>query len=157
MTRSWLVIVLAVLAMACEEAETEAATAQPAPVAPVEVTGGEGSAAAPEGDEVAQLRARVAELEQQLAACRGAQPAAGTQTAAIPEGADVPPATPEPVEPAAAATNTQGTTRDAGTRARRPQNDPTLMDTILGDDRRRRRGDDEPIELPNPANILLGQ
>lgn len=155
MTRSWWLFVFAVLATACGEAESETATAQPAPVAPVEVTGEEGSAPAPEGDEVAALRARVAELEQQLAACQG--PAGGTQTAAIPEGADVPAETPEPVEPAAAATNTQGTTRDAGTRARR-QGDPSLIDTILGEDgRRRRRRDDEPLELPNPANILLGQ
>lgn len=148
-------IVVAVLAVGCSEAADDTASAQPAPVAPVEVTGT--TPAAP--DEVATLRARVAELEQQLATCQGAQAPSGTQTAAVPaEGATIPEGVDVPAqEPAPATTTTQTATRDAGTRARR-RGDPDLIDTILGPDgRRRRRGDDETIELPNPANILLGE
>jgi len=109
-------------------------------VTPVEVTP---EAQEPEpDDEVTTLRAQVAELEQQLAECRGAEPPSGTQTAALPEGVDVP-------EPAG------GARPDAGTRARRARQDPpSLIDTILGPADRRRA--DDTIELPNPAKVLLG-
>lgn len=136
------------VAAGCAE-EAPGAAAPPEAVAPVEVTQ---AVTAPEGeeDELTTLRARVAELEQQLASCQtAAAPApSGTQAVAIPEGADV---------PAEGATPTAQNTRpDAGARARR-ERDPSLLETILGPDgRRRRRTNDDTIELPNPANVLLG-
>ncbi len=143
-------VLVALLALGCEEEDTTATAQEPAPVTPVEVTAGEGEA---QPSELEQLRARVAELEQQLATCQQAQPA--TQTAAIPEGVDVP--APEGETPPATPTATaQNDARDAGTARNRRRRDPNLMDTILGEDGRRRQGDDETIELPNPANILLG-
>lgn len=151
MTRlsSW--IVVAALALGCGQERDEAAPAQaPQPVAPVEVPAAPAEGAqAQEGDEVATLRARVAELEQQLAACQGAQPA--TPTAAIPEGVDVP----EDVAEEASA-RPEARARDAGARTRRAR-DPSLIDTILGEENRPRRRRDETIELPNPASILLGE
>jgi hypothetical protein len=133
-------------ALGCAE-EAPVAAAEPEAVAPVEVT--QAVTATEEGeDELTTLRARVAELEQQLATCQGAAAPSGTQAVAIPEGADVPA---EGTTPTA-----QSARPDAGTRARR-QRDPSLLDTILGPDgRRRRRTDDETIEIPNPANVLLG-
>lgn len=131
----------------CAE-ETPAVAAEPEAVTPVEVTQ---DVTAPEGeaDELTTLRARVAELEQQLAACQTAPaaPPSGTQAVAIPEGVDVPA---EETAPTA-----QRSRPDAGARARRQQRDPSLIDTILGPDGRRRASDDT-IELPNPARVLLG-
>lgn len=138
---------MSMVAAGCAE-EAPGAAAPPEAVAPVEVT----QAVTPEGeeDELTTLRARVAELEQQLASCQtAAAPApSGTQAVAIPEGADIPA---EGTTPTA-----QSTRPDAGTRARR-ERDPSLLETILGPDgRRRRRANDETIEIPNPANVLLG-
>jgi hypothetical protein len=126
--------------------ETPAAASEPEAVTPVEVTQ---AVAVPEApDELTTLRARVTELESQLAACQtAAAPApSGTETVAIPAGADTPEAT----------TPTAQTARpDAGARARRAR-DPSLLDTILGPDGRR-RADDDTIRIPNPANVLLGE
>ena len=136
--------ILAALGGCSEEAPV--AAAEPEPVAPVEVTQAV-TVTGEEPDELTTLRARVTELEQQLATCQGAAAPSGTQAVAIPEGADVPE---EGATPTA-----QSTRPDAGPRARR-QRDPSLLDTILGSDGRRRRANDETIEIPNPANVLLG-
>ncbi len=157
------IVVLALLG--CEEHEgSQHAAAQPEPVAPVEVTA-PGQAAVQPADEVTQLRARVAELEQQLAACQGpaAQPGA-TRTApvpaVVPQGVDVPgqPAstTPATTTPTTSPTATAPTANhpDAGTRQRR-QRDPSLLEEILGDNapRERRQGDRRVIELPEPSQL----
>lgn len=112
----------------------------------MEVSAEEGTAA--EEDPEA-LRARIAELEAELAAARGEAPT-GTETAAIPEVVPEGVAVPGQEEPAAATpTDTSGQTASAGrTRAdRRERRDPSLLDTVLGDDgtrgRDRARDDDE--------------
>lgn len=146
------------LGLGCGEPTSESATpAAPTPVAPVEVSTEQTDDPAQEDapdDDVAALRARVTELEQQLAQCQGSATPSGTETAAIPE------VEPEPVAATTPATTTaSNNTTDAGPRrARRTeQRDPSLIDTILGTDgRRRRRGDNDTIEIPMPGS-LLGQ
>ena len=138
---SWIAVALA---LGCAEAGATSVPPDPPPVTPVEVPALPAEAA---GDELATLRARVAELERELEACRSAQAAA--PAAAIPEGAD------PPEEAAPASARPEARARDAGARARRA-GERSLSDLILGDDvRPRRRG--ETIELPDPARILLGE
>lgn len=138
---------LALALLGCgEREEAESAASPPQAVAPVEVSAEEGTAA--EEDPEA-LRARIAELEAELAAARGEAPT-GTETAAIPEVVPEGVAVPGQEEPSAATpTDTSGQTASAGrTRAdRRERRDPSLLDTVLGDDetrgRDRARDDDE--------------
>ncbi|HJL19022.1 MAG TPA: hypothetical protein RMH99_25390 [Sandaracinaceae bacterium LLY-WYZ-13_1] len=180
--RVWVWSVALVLVAGCaEETSDTADETPPEPVAPVEVTSEDGTeTAAVEGegeDEVSALRARVAELEGQLAQCGCEAPAAeaptqsGTQTVAIPEGVAVPDDSPndgsetEPGPARADATGTRGDDDDP--RAdRRQRRDRTLLGTLLGDEeegseaRRRRRsseGDEETVEIPNPVGVLLGE
>ena len=114
---------LALALLGCgEREEAESAASPPQAVAPVEVSAEEGTAA--EEDPEA-LRARIAELEAELAAARGEGEApTGTETAAIPE-----------VVPEGVAVPGQ------------ERRDPSLLDTVLGDDgtrgRDRARDDDE--------------
>jgi hypothetical protein len=148
--------VLALMVLSgCENLRTEPAPAQPAPVAPVEVTPQEQGS---DPEELARLRARVAELEQELRSCRDSQapPPSGTQTAVVPEGLDVPDETPPSTT--SAAPQDAGTRRRASSQRRDRDRDPSLLDTILGTDGRRRGGTSSPetIELPNPARVLLG-
>ena len=138
-------LVLALLGCGARE-EAESAASPPQAVAPVEVSAEEGTAA--EEDPEA-LRARIAELEAELAAARGEAPT-GTETAAIPEVVPEGVAVPGQEEPAAATpADTSARTASAGrTRAdRRERRDPSLLDTVLGDDgtrgRDRARDDDE--------------
>ena len=138
-------LVLALLGCG-EREEAESAASPPQAVAPVEVSAEEGTAA--EEDPEA-LRARIAELEAELAAARGEAPT-GTETAAIPEVVPEGVAVPGQEEPAAATpADTSARTASAGrTRAdRRERRDPSLLDTVLGDDgtrgRDRARDDDE--------------
>jgi len=178
----WAVVAIALIALGCEEEEPSEAEAQaPEAVAPLEVTPDEEVAEGGEPDELSQLQARVAQLEGQLAQCGCEVPpepseggaASGTQTAAVPEGVDVP-------EGAEAAADTEsagaeGADEEAGdaeasaARGRDRDRDPTLLGTLLGDEeeaeRHRRRArrqagsdqdDPETLELPNPASILLG-
>lgn len=142
------VSVLGALTACREEAERPAPAAPPA-VTPVEVTA-DAEQAEDEPGELATLRARVAELEAQLAACQGPQAPSGTETATIPEGVDV------PAEGERATQTARADRPDAGARARRRRDDPSLLETILGPNDRR-RGDDETIEIPNPASVLLGE
>lgn len=150
-----LLAIVVVLALAgCQQHDEEHhAAAQPQAVAPVEVTPVQQPT-----DEVAELRARVAELEQQLAACQGTQ--ASTETSApqtapvpavVPQGVDVPGGSTTPAQPA---TNANAATPDAGTHRRR--RDPSLIDEVLGNDapHRRREGDHDVIELPDPTGLL---
>lgn len=138
---------LALALLGCgEREEAESAASPPQAVAPVEVSAEEGTAA--EEDPEA-LRARIAELEAELAAARGEAPT-GTETAAIPEVVPEGVAVPGQEEPSAATpTDTSARTASAGrTRAdRRERRDPSLLDTVLGDDgtrgRDRARDDDE--------------
>ncbi|GAB5543689.1 MAG: hypothetical protein SangKO_034490 [Sandaracinaceae bacterium] len=140
-------LVLALLGCG-EREEAESAASPPQAVAPVEVSAEEGTAA--EEDPEA-LRARIAELEAELAAARGEGEApTGTETAAIPEVVPEGVAVPGQEEPAAATpADTSARTASAGrTRAdRRERRDPSLLDTVLGDDgtrgRDRARDDDE--------------
>lgn len=147
-------LVLALLGCG-EREEAESAASPPQAVAPVEVSAEEGTAAegaAAEGtseEDPEALRARIAELEAELAAARGEAPT-GTETAAIPEVVPEGVAVPGQEEPSAATpTDTSGQTASAGrTRAdRRERRDPSLLDTVLGDDgtrgRDRARDDDE--------------
>lgn len=140
---------LALALLGCgEREEAESAASPPQAVAPVEVSAEEGTAA--EEDPEA-LRARIAELEAELAAARGEGEApTGTETAAIPEVVPEGVAVPGQEEPAAATpADTSARTASAGrTRAdRRERRDPSLLDTVLGDDgtrgRDRARDDDE--------------
>lgn len=138
---------LALALLGCgEREEAESAASPPQAVAPVEVSAEEGTAA--EEDPEA-LRARIAELEAELAAARGEAPT-GTETAAIPEVVPEGVAVPGQEEPSAATpADTSARTASAGrTRAdRRERRDPSLLDTVLGDDgtrgRDRARDDDE--------------
>ena len=140
---------LALALLGCgEREEAESAASPPQAVAPVEVSAEEGTAA--EEDPEA-LRARIAELEAELAAARGEGEApTGTETAAIPEVVPEGVAVPGQEEPSAATpTDTSARTASAGrTRAdRRERRDPSLLDTVLGADgtrgRDRARDDDE--------------
>lgn len=164
------------LAACAEEADEGPTTGAPQAVAPVEVTADdvEGTAegvdpaegSAEDGDEVTQLRARVAELERQLAESQGAPPS-GTETAPIP--------VPVPGETTGTetATNTGSSTgsntgsntgSSTGSTARRRERDPSLLGALLGDDDGHARRphtntdqDNRDLRLPNPANILLGE
>ncbi len=132
---------LALALLGCgEREEAESAASPPQAVAPVEVSAEEGTAA--EEDPEA-LRARIAELEAELAAARGEGEApTGTETAAIPEVVPEGVAVPGQEEPAAATpADTSARTASAGrTRAdRRERRDPSLLDTVLGDDETRGR------------------
>ena len=168
-SRWWWLAALSLLG-GCEERE---AVADPEPVAPVAVTAGESE------QDLAALRARVAELEGQLAECHGAtvtaEPAAGgTEVAAVPADVAVPGGEASPT----GATTPAGTTR-TGTSGRRGRTDDSLLGTLLGPVERAatgstpatgRRGassNDEseqggttgsrPGTLPNPLEILTGQ
>ena len=151
---------LALLGCGAEE-DTQAAAQPPPAVAPVEVTA-EGEAAA---DDPAALRARIAELEAELATCRGTAATetaeateSGTETAAIPEVVPEGVAVPEGETPAA--------TREPSARTERPprqtERDPSLIDSVLGDPdettttRRQRPRDlaEEVLELPG---AILGE
>lgn len=124
----WLGIVVAMTAWGCEAGpEPEAEPIEPLP--PLEVMG--------PAEEIARLRARVSELERQLEGCPAPS---STETAAVPEGVDVPEAPVERAEATGAASSKRPVRRD-----------PSLLDSVLP----RRRGDDT-IELPNPARLLLG-
>ncbi|MBX3275166.1 MAG: hypothetical protein KF729_33180 [Sandaracinaceae bacterium] len=168
-TRWWWLGALSLL-VGCEEPD---AVADPEPVAPVAVTAGESE------EDVAALRARVAELEGQLAECHGAtvtaEPAAGgTEVAAVPEDVAVPGAEPAAGATTPAATGATGTTRGG----RRGRTDDSLLGTLLGPVERAatgttpatsRRGGSSgesgesgstgsrPGTLPNPLEILTGQ
>lgn len=180
MNARWMLLAMAI-ATACGQGEQATAgpvPARPPPVSPVEVTAPTPATTPAQPDELAQLRARVAQLEADLASCRnpqpgaqpGAQPVAqptaqGTQATPLPAGVDVPPTTPTEATP----TPAQGEQRAANDPARttttttrttpRRREDGTLIDQILGpepNEGRRRQDDDRTIQLPNPANILLG-
>lgn len=130
----WCVLALALALSACEENETS--FADPEPVAPVEVTADpEGDPASDPGTEdVDGLRARVAQLEQQLAQCRGdAPPATAPPMAPIPEGVDVP----------AGAAAADGP-------------DPDEPDEPGASPSEPRHRDRDPVGLPNPIDLLLG-
>jgi hypothetical protein len=118
---------------ACTAEEAEGAAAEaPAPVRPVEVVadeeGAEDEANEAESEELTRLRARVTELESQLATCQ-------REAAAVPTGVD-PPAQPA-AQPATqtASAEPAAERRDAGPRRRR---------------------DDGTIRI-DPAGILLGR
>ena len=134
-----------------DESEDAEETAEPPAVAPVEVvavpgteTAAAADPAAPE-DTVESLRARVSELETELAACQGAT---------VPEGVEVPGEEHAATTPATARPATAGSTdsdnSDDHTRRR------GLVDTLLGDNP---RNDEEELlgPLPNPSDILFGQ
>ncbi|MEQ9076468.1 MAG: hypothetical protein RLP09_21610 [Sandaracinaceae bacterium] len=134
---------LALALLGCgEREEAESAASPPQAVAPVEVSAEEGAAAEGTSEEDPEaLRARIAELEAELAAARGEAPT-GTETAAIPEVVPEGVAVPGQEEPAAATpADTSARTASAGrTRAdRRERRDPSLLDTVLGDDETRGR------------------
>lgn len=152
----------------CGETETEPADTveAPEPVAPLEVSTpeepetaegvdppeagdppapGDSDSDAPETME--SLRARVAELEAQLASCQGATTPEGVE---VPNGGadtDAPPA--ERTAARSNAAETDETPRRRG-----------LIDTLLGPEDRantnRRRDEPETLELPDPTRILLG-
>ncbi|MFK7990554.1 MAG: hypothetical protein AB8I08_31320 [Sandaracinaceae bacterium] len=173
----WIVLFVVSLSFGCgeaEEAEEDDTVEAPEPVAPLEISTpeedepaegvdppgataepGEGTTAdeATETPETMEsLRARVAELEAELASCQGAT---------TPEGVEVPSDTAET------------TTANAGTPARRQgqsgttrTNNRGLLGTLLGPDEpaegsrtQQGQGSDEPraVELPDPTRILFGQ
>ncbi|MEZ4336544.1 MAG: hypothetical protein R3B82_07950 [Sandaracinaceae bacterium] len=182
----WLAALL--VAFGCEERADE--VDEPEAVAPVEVTAEDTPAdpatsptTAPTAEgatDVAALQARIAELESQLASCRGGDTTAGTttqqggtQVAAVPEGVDVPAGESAP--------STAGTTRSSSgssgssSSGRRSSNDDPatpggLLGALLGDGNgssgsngssgRRRRSSDDGTNgqntLPNPVDVLLG-
>jgi hypothetical protein len=130
MVRLWWSVAVLALAGACGGEESEASAAQePEAVRPVEVVAEDGEEAEPEAesDEVTRLRARVAELEQQLAQCQENRPATPGN---VPAGVDPPASAPDAGRP-----------RDAG----RPV------------DAGRRRADDGTIRLPDPTGIIFGR
>ncbi len=175
----WIVLLVMSLSFGCGEAEEASedddTVEAPEPVAPLEVatpeegesaegvdppddgetTADPATAEAETPETMESLRARVAELEAQLASCQG-----GT----TPEGVDVP--------------TTDNSTASAGTTAARRQgegsgsdtntnpNNRGLLGALLGPDEpaedqqgRGRQGggnDPQPLELPDPTRILLG-
>jgi hypothetical protein len=156
-----------------EESSAGPTTSAPQAVAPVEVTADTVDTAEPGAeDEVTQLRARVAELERQLAEAQGTAPPSGTETAPVPvpvpgEGETAAPTTGTETASAGSTTGdgagggSTGTT-SSGRRAR--ERDPSLLGALLGDEeggsRRPRTNTDQDsrdLRLPNPANILLGE
>lgn len=162
---------------ACGEEEAEVDD-EPEAVEPVEIVGEDEAAdgtqtATVDGEEtdVAALQARVAELERQLAECRGedAPAAGGTQTAAVPEGVDVP-SNAADADDDDDSTETASASSARSARGRRGRREPGLLGTLLGegDDtegsgRRGRRGsssgsddDGEPVVL-DPTRVLLGE
>jgi len=150
---------LALLGCGAED-DTQAAAQPPPAVAPVEVTT-EGEATA---DDPAALRARIAELEAELATCRGTAATdatateSGTETAAIPEVVPEGVAVPEGETPAATREPSARTERQP----RQTERDPSLIDSVLGDPdettttRRQRPRDlaEEVLELPG---AILGE
>lgn len=159
--RTWMagLIALSLGVVGCEEEERdEEPIAAPLPVAPVEVTA---DPATP--SELDTLRARVTELEGQLSACQaGAVPPEGV---AVPgeEGATAANTATNTAATDTAATDTAATdTADpaeddddttASRRGRRRNNG--ILGTLLGEDGTRR--DNEPIQLPDPSRVLLGE
>jgi Tfp pilus assembly protein FimV len=156
---SWVALVITLsMSLGCEE-ERVSRVEEPEPVAPVEVS----------PNEADELRARVAELEQQLAQAQGEAAPPATEQAEVPEAPEaVMPegVLPEEAAPAATAeaarttptpTKAPSTTRaSSATRA-----EPGLLETLLGPDdpatrRRRPSKNDDTLQLPNPARVLLG-
>ncbi len=130
----------------------------PEAVAPVEV------GAAQPSEDVAQLRARVDELERELAACQAGDAERTTAEATddsaseVHDGvqsAELPAVIPEGVDVPAERRHAASRRPDAGTQHRRTgaSRDPSLLERVLGDDS---PGDDGSLHLPDPTG-LLGQ
>lgn len=117
----WTIVGMALLLGGCSGEEESEAADDPEPVRPVEVVTDEGeeaeAAEEPDDDEeIGRLRARVSELEAELATCR-------QQAAAVPTGVD-----PQPVNADPEARRDAGPPRDAGPRRRRDDETIRLPD-----------------------------
>jgi len=179
-TRWWCALTMVLCLAACGE-QDDADVDEPEAVEPVEIVGDGEEAdgtqtATVDGEEtdVAALQARIAELEVQLAQCQGEDATAegGTQTAAVPEGVDVPGGGDSDADDSSATgDSTETASASSARRGRRGRREPGLLGALLGDGegsegssgRRGRRGsdsdsdsDDDGVAL-DPARVLFGE
>jgi len=160
-------------------AEDDSEVDEPEAVEPVEIVGdGEETdgthTATVEGEaetDVAALQARIAELEGELAECRGEDAPAegGTQTAAVPEGVDVPAGSDADSDDDDDSDSAETASASSSRRGRRGRREPGLLGTLLGDGEeegsgRRGRGrsgssdtdtDDDGVVL-DPSRVIFG-